>query len=85
MTTKNSLQCPDCQVDLKLVLLTDLVDEVKARGAGLTSPAINAVFDHFNFWVCPKCGRTTLYAGQRAQAIAAGTESDESKGILGLG
>lgn len=85
MTSKNSLQCHDCQVDLKLVLLTDLVDETKARGAELTSPTINAVFDHFNFWVCPQCGRTTLYAGRRAQAKAAGTESDESNSILGLG
>lgn len=84
MSGKNKLTCPDCEVGLKLVLLSDLVGEVKAGGAGVSLAAATAVFDHFNFWVCPHCGRTLLYAGPQAQAKAAGREAGPGGGILGL-
>ena len=77
-------KCPECETTLKLVLLTDLVGERKAGGLELTLPAAGAVFDFFDFWVCPECGRTLLYADQRARAKAAGKETSGEGGILGL-
>ena len=76
--------CPECQSDLKLVLLSDLVGEMKAGGIELTLPAAGAVFDFFDFWVCPQCGRTLIYADDRARAKAAGKEIDGRGGVLGL-
>lgn len=76
--------CPECQAELKLVLLSDLIGEIKAGAPQLTLPAINAIFDYFDFWVCPQCGRTLVYADDRARARAAGKEIDSSGGILGL-
>ena len=76
--------CPDCQNDLKLVLLSDLVGDAKAGGLKLTLPAAGAIFDYFDFWVCPQCGRTLIYAGDRARGIASGTQTHGSSGVLGL-
>lgn len=58
--------------------------ELKAAGPKLTLPAAGAVFDYFDFWVCPRCGRTLLYADDRARAKAAGKELERGGGILGL-
>ena len=77
-------QCPECQTVLKLVLLSDLVGELKAGGVKATLPAAGAVFEYFDFWVCPRCGRTLLYADDRARAKAAGVESKGGGGVLGL-
>jgi uncharacterized protein (DUF2225 family) len=82
--SKEGRQCPECQTTLKLVLLADLVGQVKAGGLTVTLPAAGAVFDYFDFWVCPQCGRTLLYADDRARAKAAGTESRGGGGVLGL-
>lgn len=76
--------CPDCEADLKLVLLSDLVGEAQAGGMKVTLPAAGAVFDYFDFWVCPQCGRTLIYADDRARARAGGKEIDKSGGVLGL-
>lgn len=76
--------CPECQTELKLVLLSDLVGEWKAAGPKMNLPASVAVFDFFDFWVCPQCGRTLLYADDRARARAAGKEPDRRGGTLGL-
>ena len=76
--------CPECQTDLRLVLLSDLVGESKAAGQKLTLPAAGAVFDYFDFWVCPQCGRTLLYADDRARAKATGKEVDRGGSVLGL-
>ena len=77
-------KCPECQSTLKLVLLTDLVGQRKAGGLEFTLPAAGAVFDFFDFWVCPECGRTLLYADNRARAKAEGKELTGGHGILGL-
>lgn len=77
-------QCPECQTVLRLVLLSDLVGGRKAGGLEVTLPAAGAVFDYFHFWVCPKCGRTLLYADDRARAKAEGREVKSEGGILGL-
>ena len=82
--TKKGRECPECQTILKLVLLSDLVGQTKAGGLKATLPAAGAVFDYFDFWVCPQCGRTLLYADDRARAKAAGTESQGGSGVLGL-
>jgi uncharacterized protein (DUF2225 family) len=82
--TKEGRQCPECQTVLKLVLLSDLVGQLKAGGLGLTLPAAGAVFDYFDFWVCPQCGRTLLYADHRARAKAQGRESGGEGSVLGL-
>lgn len=76
--------CPECETDLKLVLLSDLAGGMKAGGLELTLPAAGAILDYFDFWVCPECGRTLIYADNRAWAKAAGRESDGAGGILGL-
>jgi hypothetical protein len=77
--------CPECQSELKLVLLPDLVGEWKAGGPKMTLPAASAVFDYFDFWVCPQCGRTLLYADDRARAKAAGKEiRRDDNSTLGL-
>jgi hypothetical protein len=76
--------CPECQTDLKLVLLSELVGGAKAGGLELTLPAAGAIFDYFDFWVCPQCGRTLIYADDRARARAAGKEIDRGGGVLGL-
>ena len=76
--------CPECETELRLVLLPDLVGELKAAGPKMNLPAAAAVFDYFDFWVCPQCGRTLLYADDRARAKAAGKEIDRGGGILGL-
>lgn len=76
--------CPECRAELKLVLLSDLVGESKAAGPKMTLPAASAVFDYFDFWVCTQCGRTLLYADDRARARAAGREVDRGRGVLGL-
>lgn len=78
--------CPECQTGLKLVLLSDLVGQRQAGGLEFTLPAAGAVFNHFDFWVCPECGRTLIYAGDKARAKAEGKESDGGgrSGILGL-
>jgi predicted RNA-binding Zn-ribbon protein involved in translation (DUF1610 family) len=81
---KEGRQCPECQTVLKLVLLSDLVGEAKAGGIKLTLPAAGAVFDYFDFWVCPQCGRTLLYADNRARAKAEGKEVQTGGGILGI-
>ena len=81
---KEGRQCPDCQTVLKLVLLSDLVGDLKAGGLELTVPAAGAVFNYFDFWVCPQCGRTLLYADDRARAKAGGRESKTGGGVLGL-
>ena len=83
MSNKGRL-CPECQTDLKLVLLSDLVGEMKAGGIELTLPAAGAVFDYFDFWVCPQCGRTLIYADDRARAKAIGKEIGGGSGVLGL-
>jgi predicted RNA-binding Zn-ribbon protein involved in translation (DUF1610 family) len=83
MTNTGKL-CPECQTGLKLVLLSDLIGEVKAGGPKMTLPAAAAVFDHFDFWVCPQCGRTLIYADDRARAEAAGKEIESGGGVLGL-
>lgn len=82
--TKEGRQCPECQTILRLVLLSDLVGQAKAGGLTVTLPAAGAVFDYFDFWVCPQCGRTLLYADDRARAKAGGTESKGGGGVLGL-
>jgi uncharacterized protein (DUF2225 family) len=82
--SKEGRQCPDCQTALKLVLLTDLVGQMKAGGIKATLPAAGAVFDYFDFWVCPQCGRTLLYADDRARAKAGGKEVQGGGGVLGL-
>ncbi|HKR00723.1 MAG TPA: hypothetical protein VJT09_08615 [Pyrinomonadaceae bacterium] len=82
--SREGRQCPECQTVLKLVLLSDLVGKAKAGGLGVTLPAAGAVFDYFDFWVCPQCGRTLLYADDRARAKAAGTEVKGGGGILGI-
>jgi len=84
MASKEGRRCPECHAALKLVLLTDLVGEVKAGGVSLTLPAAGAVFDYFDFWVCPDCGRTLLYADDRARAKAAGREAPRTGGTLGI-
>jgi len=76
--------CPECQTDLKLVLLSDLVGGAKAGGLEWTLPAAGAVFDFFDFWVCPQCGRTLIYADDRARAKAGGKEVDNRGSIFGL-
>jgi hypothetical protein len=48
-----------------------------------TAPAAGAIFDYFDFWVCPQCGRTLLYANQEAGAKADGGEVPKH-GLLGL-
>lgn len=78
-------QCPECGTALKLVLLDDLVGEYKAGGMKATLPAAGAVFDYFDFWVCARCGRTLLYADDRARAKAEGREVPGGGGVLGLG
>lgn len=83
MTDKGKL-CPECQSDLKLVLLSDLIGEAKAGASKLTLPAAVAVFDYFDFWVCPQCGRTLIYADDRVRARAAGKELESGGGVLGL-
>lgn len=82
MPNKGKL-CPECQANLKLVLLSDLVGEVNAGGPTLALPAAVAIFDYFDFWVCPQCGRTLIYAGDRARAKAGGKEISGG-GTLGL-
>jgi len=82
--TNEGRQCPECQTVLSLVLLSDLVGGAKAGGIELTLPAAGAVFDFFDFWVCPQCGRTLLYADHRARVKARGTESPDRGGVLGL-
>lgn len=77
-------QCPECQTVLSLVLLSDLVGGRKAGGLEVSLPAAGAVFDFFDFWVCSKCGRTLLYADDRARAKAGGSESQSSSNVLGL-
>jgi hypothetical protein len=76
--------CPECQTVLSLVLLSDLVGGRQAGGLELSLPAAGAVFEYFDFWVCPQCGRTLLYAGDRARAKAGGRETDGRGGVLGL-
>ena len=76
--------CPECQSELKLVMLSDLVGDLKAAGPKMTLPAASAVFDYFDFWVCPRCGRTLLYADDRARARAAGREVRRDGSTLGL-
>jgi hypothetical protein len=76
--------CPECETELKLVLLSDLVGDAKAGGLELTLPAAGAIFGYFDFWVCPQCGRTLIYADDRARAKAVGKEIDGSGGVLGL-
>ena len=82
--TSEGRQCPECQTVLKLVLLSDLVGQLKAGGLNMTVPAAGAVFDYFDFWVCPQCGRTLLYADNRVRAKAEGKEIKNQGGILGL-
>ncbi len=82
--SKEGRQCPECQTVLSLVLLSDLVGGRKAGGLDATLPAAGAVFDFFDFWVCPKCGRTLLYADDRARAKAGGREIKNSGSLLGL-
>ena len=82
--TADGRKCPECQTALKLVLLSDLVGEVKAGGVKVTLPAAGAVFDYFDFWVCTQCGRTLLYADNRARAKAAGKDIKNGGGVLGL-
>ena len=77
-------QCPECRTTLNLVLLSDLVGEYKAGGLNATLPAAGAVFDYFDFWVCPRCGRTLIYADDRARAKAEGREVSGGGGTLGL-
>jgi len=77
-------QCPECQTVLRLVLLSDLVGGLKAGGLEVNLPAAGAVFDYFDFWVCPECGRTLLYADDRARAKAGGREIKGGGGVLGL-
>ncbi|HKS29853.1 MAG TPA: hypothetical protein VJS44_18665 [Pyrinomonadaceae bacterium] len=76
--------CPECQSELKLVMLSDLVGELKVGGVKATVPAASAVFDYFDFWVCPQCGRTLIYADDRARAAASGKEIERGGSILGL-
>ena len=80
--SREGKQCPECQRELKLVLLSDLVGEGGAGGLGLTLPAAGAIFDYFDFMVCPQCGRTLLYADERTRARAEGKET--GGGVLGL-
>ncbi len=82
--SKEGRQCPECQTVLSLVLLSDLVGGRKAGGLEANLPAAGAVFDFFDFWVCPKCGRTLLYADDRARAKAGGTEIKSGGSLLGL-
>jgi uncharacterized protein with PIN domain len=83
--SKEGRECPDCRTVLKLVLLSDLVGETKAGGIEMTLPAAGAVFDYFDFWVCTQCGRTLLYADDRARAKATGKERQGRGGeVLGL-
>ena len=77
-------RCPECQTVLSLVLLSDLVGNLKAGGLEANLPAAGAVFNYFDFWVCPKCGRTLLYADDRARAKAGGTEIKSAGSLLGL-
>jgi hypothetical protein len=77
-------RCPECETALRLVLLSDLVGESRAGGVGATLPAAGAVFEYFDFWVCPRCGRTLLYADDRAWAKAGGAEGRGGGGVLGL-
>lgn len=82
--SKEGRQCPECQTVLSLILLSDLVGGRKAGGLEVTLPAAGAVFDFFDFWVCPQCGRTLLYADDRARAKAGGRESKSGGSLLGL-
>lgn len=75
--------CPECQTDLRLVLLSDLVGEMKVVGIELTLPAAGAVFEYFDFWVCHQCGRTLIYADARARAKAE-AKAIGGGGVLGL-
>jgi uncharacterized protein with PIN domain len=84
MVSKEGRQCPECHATLKLVLLSDLVGQAKAGGVSLTLPAAGAIFDYFDFWVCPECGRTLIYADDRARAKAAGREPRQGDSTLGL-
>lgn len=77
-------QCPECRAALKLVLLSDLVGGMKAGGLEMNLPAAGAVFDYFDFWVCPDCGRTLLYADDRTRAKAGGKEIKSGDSVLGL-
>ena len=77
-------RCPECQTVLSLVLLSELVGNLKAGGLEANLPAAGAVFNYFDFWVCPKCGRTLLYADDRARAKAGGKEIKSSGSLLGL-
>jgi hypothetical protein len=82
--SREGRQCPECQSVLKLVLLSDLVGGSQAGGLSLTLPAAGAVFDYFDFWVCPQCGRTLIYADDRAKAKAQGREEKGDSSALGL-
>ena len=82
--TKEGRRCPECQTTLKLVLLADLVGQRKAGGVEFTLPAAGAVFDFFDFWVCSECGRTLLYADERARAKAGGRDIPRGGGVLGF-
>jgi uncharacterized protein with PIN domain len=81
---KKGRECPECQTVLNLVLLSDLIGEAKEGGLKVTLPAAGAIFDYFDFWVCPQCGRTLLYADDRARAKAAGKEAQGGGGVFGL-
>lgn len=82
--SKEGRQCPECGTTLNLVLLSELVGQRKAGGLEATLPAAGAVFDFFDFWVCHECGRTLIYADDRARAKAAGREQRSGGGVLGL-
>lgn len=81
---KEGRKCPECQTTLNQVLLSDLVGEAKEGGLKVTLPAAAAVFDYFDFWVCTQCGRTLLYADDRARAKAEGREIQRGGGVLGI-
>jgi uncharacterized protein with PIN domain len=81
---KEGRQCPECNTTLKPVLLSDLAGEAKAGGLDLTLPAAGTVFDYFDFRVCAKCGRTLLYADDRARAKAEGRDIQRGGSTLGL-
>ncbi len=68
---KERLRCLDCEISIKKVSLSDLIGEKSFEGSRLIVPNINAVFDYFDFWACPKCGRTLIYAGPDARKEAA--------------
>ena len=86
LMTQAKRQCPNCQLPLKVVHLSDLIGEVGNQRVDelIPMPAAGAVFEYFDFYVCGQCGRTLIYAGSEAQRVAAEGRRKRSGGVLNL-